>query len=86
MVEHQECEFEIDVEAEDADVSWYHDGKKISGDDKRVQIVTEGKKRKLIIKDTLLTDAGDIQVKTNTDESKAKLRVACKYSRIQPRY
>ena len=77
MVEHDECVFDIDVEAEDAEVTWYHDGKKISPDDKRVQIITEGKKRKLVIKDTLLADAGEITVKTNTDESSAKLRVAC---------
>ena len=75
-MEHDECVFEIDVEADDAEVTWYHDGKKITGDDKRVQIITEGKKRKLIIKDTLLADAGDIQVRTNVDESSAKLNVA----------
>ena len=28
VVEHDRCEFEIDVEAEDAEISWYRDGKK----------------------------------------------------------
>ena len=29
VVEHDRAEFEIDVEAEDAEVTWYRDGKKI---------------------------------------------------------
>ena len=36
----------------------------------------EGKKRKLIICDTLRADGGEISVKTNTDTSKCNLRVA----------
>ena len=42
----------------------------------RVKIVVEGKKRKLIIADTLRADGGEISVKTNTDTSKCNLRVA----------
>ena len=59
-------------------VSWYHNGVKIVPDDKRVSIVTEGKKRKLVIKDTLLADSGEISVRTNVDKSAANLKVACK--------
>ena len=77
VVEHDRCEFEIDVEAQDAEVFWYHNGQRIHPDDKRVFIVAEGKKRKLIIKDTLLSDSGEITVKTNTDKSSANLKVAC---------
>ena len=52
---------------------------KVGGEDsKRVQIVKDGKKRKLVFKDTLLSDAGDITVKTIMDESNAKLSVARK--------
>ena len=35
MVEHDKCEFEIDVEAEDAEVTWCHNGKPIQADDTR---------------------------------------------------
>ena len=42
----------------------------------RVKIVSDGKKRKLIISDTLRADGGEISVKTNTDKSKCNLRVA----------
>jgi len=38
--------------------------------------VSDGKKRKLIISDTLRADGGEISVKTNTDKSKCNLRVA----------
>ena len=71
-------EFEIDVEADDADVSWYRDGKKINPEDGRVEIIVEGKKRKLIFKDTHLEDAGEITCKTNRDSSSCTLKVARK--------
>ena len=38
--------------------------------------MSDGKKRKLIISDTLRADGGEISVKTNTDKSKCNLRVA----------
>jgi len=76
VVEHDRCEFEIDCEADDAEVSWYRDGKKITPEDGRVEIVVEGKKRKLIFKDTHLEDAGEITCKTNKDSSSCMLRVA----------
>ena len=44
----------------------YRDGKKITVEEGRVEIVVEGKKRKLIFKDTHLEDAGEITCKTNT--------------------
>ena len=79
VVEHDRCEFEIDVEAADAEVSWYRDGKKINVEDGRVEIVVEGKKRKLVFKDAHLEDAGEITCKTNRDSSSCVLKVACEY-------
>ncbi len=70
--------FEIDVEADDAEVEWFHNGKLIDGNDGRFLIVSQGKKRKLVLKCAQIQDAGDICVKTNTQESKCKLHVACK--------
>jgi len=43
----------------------------------RVQIVKDGKKRKLIINGCKLEDAGKITVKSNADESSADLGVKC---------
>ena len=45
----------------------------------RVQIVKEGKKRKLVINGVKLEDAGNITAKTNADEASAPLGVKCKY-------
>ena len=41
-----------------------------------MKIVSKGKKRKLVISDTLRADGGEISVHTNTDKSKCKLKVA----------
>jgi hypothetical protein len=43
-----------------------------------LQIVKEGKKRKLIINGAKLEDAGKITVKSNADEASAPLGVKCK--------
>ena len=45
---------------------------------RRIQIVTEGKKRKLIIKDCKIDDTANITVKVPGDESSAPLKVARK--------
>ena len=50
-------------------------GKEIKADDKRVIFVSDKKKRRLVIKDTLLSDAGEITARTNTDDASARLDV-----------
>ena len=35
VIEHDKCEFEIDVEASDAEVTWCHNGKPLQPDDAR---------------------------------------------------
>ena len=39
VVEHDKCEFEIDVEAEDAEVTWCLNGKPIQADGERYFLV-----------------------------------------------
>lgn len=76
VVEHDRAEFSIEVEASDAEVIWYKNGKKINPEqDGRVEVVVDGKKRKLVIKDTHLEDAGEITCKTNKDSSSCQLDV-----------
>ena len=72
------------MEAEDADVSWFIGGKKVNPDDKRFQVVIKDLVRKLVIKDTLLADAGEITAKTNVDSTSGKLRVARKFTIDNP--
>ncbi|CAB4056973.1 unnamed protein product [Lepeophtheirus salmonis] len=75
VVEDDQAVFQIEVENEDAEVTWLKDGVPIVADGKRVQIIKEGKKRKLIINKCKLEDAGNITVQTNADSSSADLNV-----------
>ena len=43
-----------------------------------MEVVVDGKKRKLVFKDTRLEDAGEITCKTNKDSSSCHLTVKCK--------
>jgi len=74
-VEDDKCEFKINVEEDDAEVKWFKDGVEIIPDGKRIQVVKEGKKRKLVINGVKLEDAGKITCKTNADEASADLGV-----------
>merc|ERR1719300_2319315 len=76
VVEGETATFEIDVEEDDAPAKWYKDGVEIVPDGKRIQIVTQGKKRKLIIKDCKIDDTANITCKVPGDESSAPLNVA----------
>ena len=79
VVEDETAVFELGVEEDDAPVKWFKDGKEIIPDGKRIQIVSEGKKRKLIIKNCKIEDAGMITAKTTGDERSAPLGVAREY-------
>ena len=73
--ETDEATFEIDCEAEDAEVTWYQNGKPIKEDDPRFTIIKKGKKRIMKIKSTQLSDTGKIEVRTNVDKSECQLNV-----------
>lgn len=47
--------------------------------DKRVTIVKEGRKRKVVIKDAKVTDAGHFKCVSNADETACELIVNCKF-------
>lgn len=46
--------------------------------DKRISIVKEGRKRKIVIKDAKVTDAGNFKCVSNADETACELIVNCK--------
>merc|ERR1719289_817500 len=75
VVEDETAIFELGVEEDDAPVKWYKDGVEIVPDGKRIQIISEGKKRKLIIKNCKIDDTAMITAKTIGDESSAPLDV-----------
>lgn len=55
------------------EVKWFKDGKEIKIDGKRFTTVTDGCKRKLIIKDAKLSDAGQYSCVSNADKTQAQL-------------
>lgn len=65
---------ECELDEEDGDVEWFKDDEPIKPD-KRIQIVKDGKKRKLIFKEVKITDAGMIKCKSNVDETAGELVV-----------
>jgi len=75
VVEDETAVFELGVEEDDAPVKWFKDGVEIVPDGKRIQIISEGKKRKLVIKNCKLEDSGMISAKTTGDEVSAPLEV-----------
>ncbi|XP_067613922.1 twitchin isoform X10 [Eurosta solidaginis] len=64
----------LSCEIDDAtgEVQWWRGDEEIKGD-KRLQIVKEGRKRKLIIKDCKTSDAGLFRCTTNADKSEAEI-------------
>lgn len=46
--------------------------------DKRVQVVRDGRKRKLVIKDAKVTDAGQYSCVSNADKTEAEIIINCK--------
>ena len=66
------------MEAEDAEVLWFHNGEQIDiTNSQKFEIVKIGKKRKLVLKCATLSDSGEISVKTNTQTSSCQLNVQC---------
>lgn len=60
------------------EVKWLKDGKEIKADANNVQIVKEGRVRKLIIKDAKLADAGKYTCASNADKTEADVAVTKK--------
>lgn len=59
------------------DVKWFKGEQEITGD-KRLVISKDGRKRKLVIKDAKVTDAGMYSCVTNADKTEAEIIVKCK--------
>ncbi|CAH1249638.1 OBSCN [Branchiostoma lanceolatum] len=73
-----EVTLEAEVSEDDGEVTWLKDGKPIPKellDSGKVQIIADGKKRKLKIKDLGKDDAGEYTLKTNDGTSSCKLGV-----------
>lgn len=60
------------------EVKWFKNGEEIVPD-KRVQVVKDGRKRKLVVKDAKVTDAGEYSCVSNADKTQAEIVINCKY-------
>jgi len=60
------------------EVQWLRNGEEIKPD-KRIQIVKDGRKRKLVIKDCKVTDAGQFKCTTNADTTESEIIINCKF-------
>lgn len=78
-MEKDEIRFEcsLNKEVKPEDISWYRDGVKLSDgeDDGRIQIITEGTKQILIVKNTNLDDSGNYDIRINSIKSSGSLKV-----------
>lgn len=69
----------LSCEIDDAqgEVQWFRNNEEIKPD-KRMQVIKEGRKRKLVIKDCKVTDAGQFKCTTNADKTEAEIIINCK--------
>lgn len=63
------------------EVKWFKDDVEIISD-KRVQVVKDGRKRKLVIKDAKVTDAGQYACVSNADKTQAEIVINCEYKTL----
>jgi hypothetical protein len=68
----------LHCELDDAggEVKWFKNGEELKVD-KRIQIVKDGRKRKVIIKDAKITDAGMYKCTSNADTTEGEIVVDC---------
>lgn len=74
VAEKDTAKFECEVDDRIAQVKWFKGDREITGD-KRVQVIAEGRRRKLTFKNVILSDEGEYTVRTNADECKAEMLV-----------
>lgn len=66
---------ECEVDDRDADVKWYKDGKEVVPIPKKLDIVSEGRKRKIVIKKAKVTDEAQYRCETNGDKTECETLV-----------
>lgn len=72
MIEKDNVTLACELDDAGGEVHWYKNGEEIQLD-KRVQAVKDGRKRKLVIKDAKVSDAGQYSCVSNADKTEAEL-------------
>lgn len=74
VTEKEDATLECEVDDSNAEVRWFKNGKQLKSND-RVEFVIEGKKRRLVVKKSEISDEDEYECKTNSDNTKADLLV-----------
>ena len=81
-IENDKIVLECEVDDFEAPVKWFKDGEEIVPVPKKIEIIADGRKRKLIIKKGKVTDEGQYTCKTNADTTSGELLVERKNSKL----
>lgn len=76
LVEKDTLTLLCEIDDSTGEVQWFKGGQEIKPD-KRVHITKDGRKRKLVIKDAKVTDAGMYSCTTNADKTEAEIIINC---------
>uniref|UniRef100_A0A1A9V0P1 Twitchin n=1 Tax=Glossina austeni TaxID=7395 RepID=A0A1A9V0P1_GLOAU len=71
-VEKDTITLACEIDDATGEVQWWHNDEEIK-QDKRIQVIKDGRKRKLILKDCKVTDAGLFKCTTNADKTEAEI-------------
>ena len=83
--ENETITLECEVDDMYAKVQWFKDGKEIASVPKKMDIISDGRKRKLIIKKAKVTDEGEYSCTTNADKTVCETiveRMSCLFNRF----
>ena len=72
--ERETAEFTAEVNKDGATVKWFIDNKEIEESEK-YEILSDGRSQKLIIKDAVLPDTGEVMARVEGKTQKATLKV-----------
>lgn len=78
VTEGSKVDLNIEVSSETAKVMWQKDGQSIQKDDQRFQLITEGKRHSLFIKNATVHHDGEYTVSVGEQECSCELTVVGK--------
>lgn len=80
LIEKDTVTLACELDDATGEVKWFKNDEEVVPD-KRVQVVKDGRKRKLVIKDAKVTDAGQYSCVSNADKTEAEIVINCEWRR-----
>lgn len=78
MIEKDTVTLACELDDAAGEVKWFKGEEEIIPD-KRVKVVKDGRKRKLVVGDAKVTDAGQYFCVSNADKTQAEIVINCEY-------